>query len=205
MTAVKLLSEHLPPTHHAGGLFLNATSGTHIYFDKATTAGESLFYRLVAQDTGLTPAAPLQRGYAKVEYLSIAELTDFFLTAPSQEIDFICTGRVTGIKMDKGWCYVSCSHCAKKLQLTVASFTCLSCNNTNAVSVLRYRVEVSVADETGEALFVCIDGVMTKLHNMRAYEAGHLLAGDGVNPEKTQAPPFVTDMELWKVIPTHSR
>ncbi|XP_048603722.1 uncharacterized protein BNAA01G30200D isoform X3 [Brassica napus] len=136
MTAVKLLSEHLPPTHHAGGLFLNATSGTHIYFDKATTAGESLFYRLVAQDTGLTPAAPLQRGYAKVEYLSIAELTDFFLTAPSQEIDFICTGRVTGIKMDKGWCYVSCSHCAKKLQLTVASFTCLSCNNTNAVSVL---------------------------------------------------------------------
>lgn len=72
---------------------------------------------------------------------------------------------------------------------------------------------------------------MTKLHNMRAYEAGHLLvsllstvvhlfcasnlfiqlqplltqAGDGVNPEETQAPPFVTDMELWKVIPTHSR
>lgn len=92
-------------------------------------------------------------------------------------------------------------------------------------------MEVSVADETGEALFVCIDGVMTKLHNMRAYEAGHLLvsllstvvhlfcafnlfiqlqplltqAGDGVNPEKTQAPPFVTDMELWKVISTHSR
>ncbi|CAG7890378.1 unnamed protein product [Brassica rapa] len=192
------------PKMVGGGLFLNATSGTHIYFDKATTAGESLFYRLVAQDTGLTPAAPLQRGYAKVEYLSIAELTDFFLTAPSQEIDFICTGRVTGIKMDKGWCYVSCSHCAKKLQLTVASFTCLSCNNTNAVSVLRYRVEVSVADETGEALFVCIDGVMTKLHNMRAYEAGHLLAGDGVNPEKTQAPPFVTDMELFIHLPVTS-
>uniref|UniRef100_M4FCM1 Uncharacterized protein n=1 Tax=Brassica campestris TaxID=3711 RepID=M4FCM1_BRACM len=56
--------------------------------------------------------------------------------------------------------------------------------------------------------------VMTKLHNMRAYEAGHLLsilcvdylfiqshssnlaqAGDGVNPEETEAPPFVKDME----------
>lgn len=52
-------------------------------------------------------------------------------------------------------------------------------------------MEMCVADETGEALFVCFDGVMTKLHNMRAYEANHLLAGDGVNPEETQAPPFV--------------
>ncbi|KAJ4910930.1 Uncharacterized protein Rs2_06537 [Raphanus sativus] len=29
---------------------------------------------------------------------------------------------------------------------------------------------------------------------MRAYEAGHLLAGDGVNPEDTQEPPFVAGM-----------
>ncbi|KAG2315064.1 hypothetical protein Bca52824_018186 [Brassica carinata] len=30
----------------------------------------------------------------------------------------------------------------------------------------RYRVEMSIADETGEALFVCFDGVMTNLHDM---------------------------------------
>nr|VDD25530.1 unnamed protein product [Brassica oleracea] len=34
---------------------------------------------------------------------------------------------------------------------------------------------MSIADETAEGLFVCFDGVMTKLHNMRAYEACHLL------------------------------
>ncbi|XP_013599929.1 uncharacterized protein LOC106414562 [Brassica napus] len=153
------------------------------------------FYRLVAQDTRLTPAALLLMGYAKVESLSIAELNDFVITAPSQEIDFICTGRVTEVKMKKGWCYISFSNCAKKLQRTVSSFTCLPCNKTNAVGVLRYRVEeMSVADETSEALFVCFDGVMTKLHNMKAYEAGHLLAGDGVNPEETQTPSFVADM-----------
>ncbi|RID59566.1 hypothetical protein BRARA_F02787 [Brassica rapa] len=66
--------------------------------------------------------------------------------------------------------------------------------NTNT-HLPRYRVEMSVADETSEDLFVCFDGVMTKLHKMRAYEAGHLLAGDGVNPEETQAPAFVTGME----------
>ncbi|KAF3532004.1 hypothetical protein DY000_02042736 [Brassica cretica] len=52
---------------------------------------------------------------AKVESLSIAELNNFVTTAPSQEIDFVCTGRVTGIKMEKEWCYVSCSNCDKKL------------------------------------------------------------------------------------------
>ncbi|CAN6991205.1 unnamed protein product, partial [Brassica rapa subsp. trilocularis] len=95
------------PKMVGGHLFLNATSGTHIYFDKETAVGESFFYMLVAQDTGLTPATPRLRGYAKVESLSIAELNNFVTTAPSQEIDFVCTGRVTGIKVEKGWCHVS--------------------------------------------------------------------------------------------------
>ncbi|KAF3579314.1 hypothetical protein DY000_02034909 [Brassica cretica] len=55
---------------------------------------------------------------------------------------------------------------------------------------------MSVTDETTEGLFVCFDGVMTKLHSIRASEAGHLLAGEGVKPEETQAPPFVAAMEV---------
>ncbi|KAG2255800.1 hypothetical protein Bca52824_075094 [Brassica carinata] len=149
-----------------GRIFLNATSGTHIYFDKETSAWESFFYSLVEQDIGVTPAAPLLRGYAKVEVLSIAELNNFVITAPSQvcsqnyiviffidrclrlpeqsdfptmsDIDFICNERVTDIKMDKGWCYVSFSSCAKKLQRTASSFTCVPFNNTYAVGVLRH-------------------------------------------------------------------
>ncbi|XP_056858556.1 uncharacterized protein LOC130507878 isoform X2 [Raphanus sativus] len=62
-------------------------------------------------------------------------------------------------------------------------------------SFLIISVEMSVAEETGEGLFVCFVGVMKKLHNMKAYEAGHLLAGDGANPEETEVPPFVKDME----------
>ncbi|CAN6925283.1 uncharacterized protein LOC106393717 [Brassica napus] len=183
------------PNIVGGRLFLNATSGTHIYFDKQTDAGERLFYRLVERDTGLPPVAPLLKSYAKVEKLSISELNDFVVTATSQEIDFICAGKVTGVKLDKGWCYVSCSKCFKKLQRSVSSLTCMSCNNTSAVGVLRYRVEMSIADETGEGLFVAFDGVIAKLHNMRAHEAANLLAGDDVNPEETDAPPFVRDLE----------
>ncbi|CAN6892212.1 unnamed protein product [Brassica oleracea] len=212
------------PRMVGGRLYLNATSGTHIYFHNETDAGEIfLNSRLLAQDTGLAPVAPLLKTYAKVETLSIAELNDFVITAPSQDIDFICSGKVTGIKMDNGWCYVSCSKCCRKLQRSVSSFTCVPCNDTNAIAVIRYRVEMSIADETGEGLFVGFDGVMAKLHNMRAYEAVHLVVydlllcsiflyclfihsivslfiqgGDGVNPEETDAPPFVKDIARGK-------
>lgn len=38
-----------------------------------------------------------------------------------------------------------------------------------------YRVELAIADDTAEGVFVCFDGVMTKLHNLRASEAGQML------------------------------
>ena len=41
-------------------------------------------YRLLARDTGLPSAAPLLRGYAKVEPLKIADLNNFIVTAPTQ-------------------------------------------------------------------------------------------------------------------------
>ncbi|KAJ4889636.1 hypothetical protein Rs2_29384 [Raphanus sativus] len=99
-------------------------------------------------DTGLTPAAPLLRGYAKVESLSVAE-NDFVLTA-----SMAATYSVT-------------LNFRPNTKSSLGSDTC-------SLSV-RHRVEMSVAD--GEALFVCFDG-----------------AGDGVNLDETQAPPFVSDM-----------
>ncbi|KAH0863213.1 hypothetical protein HID58_080424 [Brassica napus] len=60
---------------------------------------------------------------------------------------------------------------------------------------LRYRVEMAIADDTAEGTFVWFDGVMTKLHNLRASEAVQMLAEDGVNPDDSRIPPFIADME----------
>lgn len=46
----------------------------------------------------------------------------------------------------------------------------------------------TIVGETAESLFVGFDGEMHKLHNIRAYEAVHLLTGEGENPEHTQLP-----------------
>lgn len=38
-----------------------------------------------------------------------------------------------------------------------------------------YRVELAIADDTAEGLFICFDGVMTKLHGLEARVAGQML------------------------------
>ncbi|XP_013613852.1 uncharacterized protein LOC106362036 isoform X3 [Brassica napus] len=171
-----VVATSINPKMLGGRLFLNATSGTHIYFDKETAAGESFFNRLFGEATGVTPAAPLLRGYAKVDALTIAELNNFVITAPSHDIDFICNGR--GLK--SRWIRDGAMFRAQTVPRNFnapphRSHVCLLITLTQLVSSNTYRVEMSIADETGEGLFVCFDGVMTKLHNMRASEGGQLL------------------------------
>ncbi|CAH8302086.1 unnamed protein product [Eruca vesicaria subsp. sativa] len=151
-----------------------------IYFDNESSSGETFFYFLVARDTGLPPAAPLLKGYAKVESLTIAEFNAFIITAPGQVFKFIWRivdiSRVLQYVVD-----VACSKCAKKRQRTGNSFACERCVNAHIVGSLRYRVEMVIADDTAKGVFVCFDGVMTKLHNLKANEAGQML---------THIPPF---------------
>ncbi|KAH0884706.1 hypothetical protein HID58_060802, partial [Brassica napus] len=132
--------------------------------------------RLVSTDTVLQSAAPLLKASAKVENLTISELNEFVITAPSQDIDFMCSRKVTGIRMDKGWCYVVCSKCTKNGNAqTQHSHVCTATIQMLLVPSGIYRVELGIADDTAEGVFVCFDGVMTKLHNVKANEADHML------------------------------
>ncbi|KAF2554709.1 hypothetical protein F2Q68_00015039 [Brassica cretica] len=79
-----IVATSINPKMVGGRLFLNATSGKHVYFDKKTNAWEVRFYPLVARDTGLPSVAPLLRSYAKVEKMTIVELNSFIVSAGSQ-------------------------------------------------------------------------------------------------------------------------
>lgn len=74
----------------------------------------------------------------------------------------------------------------------VSSFTCLSCDNNSAVASLRYRAELSVADNTGDAVFITFDLDMARLTNTPAAEA---VQGVGVNAcVEAEIPKFITDV-----------
>ncbi|CDY65366.1 BnaA05g34940D [Brassica napus] len=61
-------------------------------------------HMLVSKAIGITPVPSLLRSYAKVEPLTIAELNEFVFVIISepQDIEFVCTGMVTDIKLEKG-------------------------------------------------------------------------------------------------------
>ncbi|KAG2287783.1 hypothetical protein Bca52824_047387 [Brassica carinata] len=142
--------------------------------------------KLVSTDTVLQSAAPLLKASAKVENLTISELNEFVITAPSQDIDFMCSRKVTGIRMDKGWCYVVCSKCTKNGNAqTQHSHVCTATIQMLLVPSGIYRVELGIADDTAEGVFVCFDGVMTKLHNVKANEADHMLADSSTASHQT--------------------
>ncbi|KAH0857596.1 hypothetical protein HID58_085857 [Brassica napus] len=184
-----ILFTNINPKVVGGKLFLNATSGTHFYFDCETSAGKEHY-----------ESGPCSENRP----LTVAELNQYILAADPQNIEFLCKAEVTNLQSEKGWCYIGCSKCAKKLQPDETSFTCLSCDRENATGVLRYRVEFSEADHTDEAVFVAFDIEIAKLTNIQASEAAHILVstqnilhlhGAGVNARvDNDFPPFLNEV-----------
>ncbi|KAF8049623.1 hypothetical protein N665_2166s0003 [Sinapis alba] len=110
-------------------------------------------------------------GFAKVEPLTIAELCQFIITTEPQ-------AHMRPLISENVWCYISCSKCAKKLRRSASLFACMFCNQTNLVGGLRCCLEMTVADDSDEAVFVKFLCEITKLANILAADAGHLLDYD---------------------------
>ncbi|KAJ4872319.1 Uncharacterized protein Rs2_46011 [Raphanus sativus] len=178
----------------SGNLYLNGTSATRVFFDCETTVGAEAFNRLPGGGTDQGESSTKVVHAQKIEPLTIAELNKFVLTGDPQIIEFLCTAKVTEVKQDEGWCYIGCSVCSKKLNREESSFTCVSCNQTNAVAELRYRVVFSVSDATGIAGFVGFDKEVAKLTHVLASEAAQIV-GIGVNAEvDTELPRSLADI-----------
>ncbi|CAN6893554.1 unnamed protein product [Brassica oleracea] len=193
-----------------GKLYLNGTSASRIFFDSETSAGKDrlerrdLWFIIYSRYFGSLYSIPfdvfsllssyiLPCGGAdetgssskvvhaqKIEPLTVAELNEFVLSAEPRIIEFLCTAKVTGIQLDDGWCYIGCSLCSKKLIREESSFTCPSCNETNAVAELKYRVAFSVSDPTGTSSFLGFDKEVAKLTNVLASEAAQIV-GIGIS------------------------
>ncbi|CAN6860061.1 unnamed protein product [Brassica oleracea] len=132
-----VLATSINPKIVSGKLYLNGTSATRVFFDCETTVGAEAFNRLPGGGTYQGESSTKMVHAQKIEPLTIAELNNFVLTGDPQIIEFLCTAKVTGVQEDEGWCYIGCSVCSTKLTREESSFTCVPCNQTNAVAKLR--------------------------------------------------------------------
>ncbi|CAH8306070.1 unnamed protein product [Eruca vesicaria subsp. sativa] len=183
-----ILVTSVNPKIVGGRLFMNATFGTHLYFDSETAVGKEVYNTLVGEGSSQSSSSSKIVHAQKIEPLTVSELNHFINTADSQIIEFLCTAKITGIQQEDGWSYIGCSKCSKKLVREVSSFTCVSHNETNVVATLianiiyiRYRVTLSVSDHTDTASFLGFDMEMAKLTNIQASKAAQIVVRHEVN------------------------
>ncbi|CAN7141876.1 unnamed protein product [Brassica rapa subsp. narinosa] len=188
-----MVATNINPKFVGGRLYLNATSGTHFYFDNEVTASRTLFEQLSTRPENDTTSGKQYRGVKKLEPVSLGELNNYVLNSPPQSIEFLCKARIVSLETTNGWCYISCAKCSKKLQRGISSFTCTTCFNASAVGVVRYRVEMHVESGEDKAVFVAFDSAMSKLIGVRAAEVANPM-GQGEDPLGYQIPQFLQDI-----------
>ncbi|KAH0928692.1 LOW QUALITY PROTEIN: hypothetical protein HID58_014419 [Brassica napus] len=121
------------------------------------------------------------RGYAKVEPLTIAELNEFVIISEPQVVQSVFTVH----------------------EEAPPNGLILYLRELKYLGLLRYHVEMSIADDTVEGCLCWIRLVMTKLHNVRAYEAGNLIVGtslSGIAIKKPQASKSLKVMKKLRVV-----
>ncbi|CAH8320550.1 unnamed protein product [Eruca vesicaria subsp. sativa] len=170
-----VIATSINPKIVGGRMFLNATSGTHLYFDCDTAASKEVFDTLTGEGTDGDSGSSKVVHAQKIEPVTVSELNKFIISAEPQTIEFLCTAKVTGIQTEEGWCYIGCATCSKKLIRETASFTCAHCNEANAVAALRYRVTLTVSDESDTASFLGFDMEIAKLTCLQASEAAQIV------------------------------
>ncbi|WZZ87737.1 hypothetical protein YC2023_116316 [Brassica napus] len=69
-----------------GRLFLNATSGSHFYFDDEVIASQTLFDELCATNVSDSTSGTEYGGVQRLETVSLAELNAYVLTSPHKYV-----------------------------------------------------------------------------------------------------------------------
>ncbi|CAN6908526.1 unnamed protein product [Brassica oleracea] len=86
-----------------GGLYLDATSGIHFYFDHEVAASRRLFQELYSKPEKDTTSAKQYHGVKKLEKVSLGELNNYALESPPQAIEFLCKAKIASLETTNGW------------------------------------------------------------------------------------------------------
>ncbi|KAH0857935.1 hypothetical protein HID58_086196 [Brassica napus] len=118
-------------------LYLHSTAATKFYFGNNLTAITGFTMSLsdaVGEDV---PSLNAETLITTKELSPTGDLSKFLSNSSSQEGYFTCIAQTVEGVAQKGWYYVSCTHCGKEVGNSATSHPCDQCHDTNATTVVR--------------------------------------------------------------------
>ncbi|KAL6523546.1 hypothetical protein OROGR_017149 [Orobanche gracilis] len=167
---------------YRGDLFLNSSSSTKIYvnIDIPETAELIQVFRRAdalhsSENASLTYSTVLDKTRTIYEILKLA------MSRSDMTAVFNCVATVNEILDKNGWYYVSCPYCKKNASAAETQFKCGNCEKNVDYPVIRYRVELSVKDNTDSTIFVLFDEVAEEMTQMKLVDLTSALENETEN------------------------
>ncbi|CAN6972769.1 unnamed protein product [Brassica rapa subsp. trilocularis] len=95
---------------------------------------------------------------------------DYFSCFAVQEAFFECTATIDDVVHGSTWYYISCSGCHTKATKGPTSLMCSKCGKVNISGVPQYRAQISVYDNSEQAVFVLLGDAGFELTGKHAAE-----------------------------------
>ncbi|XP_073153542.1 replication protein A 70 kDa DNA-binding subunit B-like [Henckelia pumila] len=71
--------------------------------------------------------------------------------------NFLVYAKIVSVESNGNWWYFSCKKCPKKVNAVGGKFYCEKCDNLDTQGNMRYKIQVRVVDQTGNAVFLLWD------------------------------------------------
>ncbi|KAG2272018.1 hypothetical protein Bca52824_066573 [Brassica carinata] len=106
----------------------------------------------------------------KRETLTIREIFSYIKDGSNKEAFFECTATIDDVVHGSTWYYISCSGCHTKATKGPTSLMCSKCGKVNISGVPQYRAQISVYDNSEQAVFVLLGDAGFELTGKHAAE-----------------------------------
>ncbi|KAH0880208.1 hypothetical protein HID58_067602 [Brassica napus] len=106
----------------------------------------------------------------KRETLTIGEIFSYIKDGSNKEAFFECTATIDDVVHGSTWYYISCSGCHTKATKGPTSLMCSKCGKVNISGVPQYRAQISVYDNSEQAVFVLLGDAGFELTGKHAAE-----------------------------------
>ncbi|KAG2251396.1 hypothetical protein Bca52824_081532 [Brassica carinata] len=151
-----------------GTLALTSMSSSHVFMDYDVQPTINYFDWLSSnpQSAERVDAEVV----TKRETLTIGEIFSYIKQGASKEAFFECTATIDDVVHDSTWYYISCSGCHTNATKGPTSLMCSKCGKVNIDGVAQYRAQISVYDNSEQAVFVLLGDAGYELTEKHASE-----------------------------------